>query len=162
MRFRDQVGPQGPSCGRYQTIHVAVYPGTVDLKGSTGDKWTVPVVHPKIEVLAFGWNVATALGAATTIDAVVNLDKQIKNAGARAILSAAAALTFDGDNNVLASDQTCELNTGINGTPIDGPPVRPTAIFGDQLILELITAGTGSGVQTVIPWIAFRERLADQ
>lgn len=154
----DKFGNQSPSVGRYQTWHLWQGPAPVDLKGSTGDKATMVVAHPKIEILGFGWVVSTALGAATTINAVVALDKQPKDAGARAILSALATLTFDGAAAVLGTYQEVDLNTGQSGTPLEGPQSRPTAVYGDQLIFELTTAGTGSAVQTVIPWIMYRER----
>ena len=161
MSLQDKRGDQSPSVGRYQAQQILIGP-SCDLKGAPGDLWRVPVVHAKIEIMGFGYSVNTALGGSTTINSIVNLDKQLKDNGARAIVNALGTLTFDGVTpNVLASFQQVDLNvnaTAAATAAAAGPPSRPTAVFGDQLVLELLTAGTGAAAQTVTPFIIFRER----
>lgn len=151
-----------PLGGRFQSIHAySVQSGTVDNKGATGDQLTFVVLHEKIELLTFGFEVMAA-GGAVTIASQLRLDKIPVNNGTRVNgVNANATVTWAGASASIYSIVTSNLDlyaSAVAPSPVPGPVTRPTAVRGDVLIVNLITAGTGAGAQTCRPFILFRER----
>lgn len=146
----------GPAQGRFQTLHILTVEATQDMKAATGDKILWPVYHDYIMIVEFGFVMMTADGA-VTVAGVYNLDKQIKNGGARAIVNSLAVATFDTAMTVYER-KAVALNAGVSTSPATRN--YPLANAGDILILELVTQGTGAGAQDVRPYVKFREMPA--
>lgn len=150
-----------PLGGRFQTRHQYIrHDASLDNKGATGDQYTFIVVHDKIELLLFGFEVVAA-GGAVTVLSQLRLDKIPVNNGTRVNgVNANATLTWAGASASIYSVVTADLDlyatAGTN--PTAGPTTRPTAVRGDALIVNLITSGTGAGAQTCRPFILYRER----
>lgn len=151
-----------PLGGRFQTLHsFCIQNATVDMKGSTGDQLTFVVLHDKIELMLFGFEVMAA-GGAMTVAGQLRLDKIPLNNGTRVNgVNANATVTWAGATASIYSKVTSDLNlyaTAVSPSPVAGPESRPTAVRGDVLIVNLITQGTGAGAQTARPFILYRER----
>lgn len=139
---------------RYQTRHVFVHNTAVTLTGGAADVVQVPVVHDKIEILAVGL-VGTAAfpGSGTmTTKPVVSLDKIPVDASGRVELG---TVTPDYSALIYTAKET-SLDAGASNTPIAGPANYPTAVKGDQLVLEHKTQGVG-GTQTAKLYFIYRE-----
>lgn len=143
----------GPAEGRFQTIHLFTTETSLDMKDSTGDKLLWPVRHAFIQILEIGYTMMAADGAVTT-NGVYNIDKQIKEGGARAIINSLGVLTFDAALT-LYQNKVVPVNAGASTTP--STRNYPLAKAGDVLVLELVTQGVGAGDQSVRPYIKYRE-----
>lgn len=171
--------------GRFQTQHLfSNQSTTVDLKGSTGaiSGYQFTVFHPRIELMWFQYVVKTA-GGAITINAQVRLNYVPRGggstvnglgtlwntAGYQGLATGVSTLTFaSGASAPVGSRLRQSLNPYYNGIvptsddptglkPVPGPASFFQAYEGDQIQLELITAGTGAGAQSVVLAVAYRE-----
>lgn len=148
---------QAPSHGKNQAEFFYIHPSAVDLKGAPADIITIPVIHDKIEILALGLHLVSSTGTVSTSPAVV-LDKTLKGTATRAIVNAQATVTVTSD--VTAPN---DFQVSLDAAAVDaysgalGKPAFPTAVKGDLLHLELLTAGVG-GTQSARPYIIWRKR----
>lgn len=128
--------------------------GSVDMKGSTGDKGVFVVAYDKIEILELGI-INSAAGGAVTAAGVFQFDKSV--AGTRAILSALATVTFPGATSTAQQVTSANLDANYDSSLlVQDQQSFPSALKGNILTLELTTQGTGAGGQTVYPYMIYR------
>ncbi len=141
--------------GRYQARHMYLHNTEEDLEDSAADLATFPVVHDKIEVLGVGVVLTAATGTITTTPAAIEVDKV-----GIGVSRAKIGNTFTLAEGVQYEQQFQTFDEGEENSPIKGPAEYPTAVKGDNLIIEHTVQGSG-GTQTVKPFILYREIEAD-
>lgn len=148
------------SDAKYQQVHVLVNNTATTLTAGTGAALTWPCPLPKIRILKFGMVPTAAFPNSGTMTTrpVVQLEKTTV-AGSNAILNSLATITpnYSQANRTV---QEVDLNTntasaGVN-TPIAGPGAYPTAVQGDDIIINQTVQGVG-GTQTAKFYFVYQE-----
>lgn len=145
---------------RYQARQVVVSNTATNLTSGTGAILTWPVPYGKIKIEKFGMVPTAAFGNSGTMTTrpVVQLEKTTV-AGVNAILNSSATITPNySQANRTVQEVDLDTNTasaGVNA-PIAGPDTYPTAVQGDDIIINQTTQGVG-GTQTAKFYFVFRE-----
>lgn len=145
---------------RYQARQVIVNNTATNLTSGTGAILTWPCPYGKIKIEKFGMvpTAAFAVSATMTTRPVVQLEKTTV-AGSNAILNALATITPNySQANRTVQEVDLDTNTAAAGanTPIAGPDTYPTAVQGDDIIINQTVQGVG-GTQTAKFYFVFRE-----
>lgn len=137
---------------RYQAHKHQIHNSAVDLTGSAADILAIPCVWPAVRFLYLGLVAQAAFGNSSTMTTkpVVSLDKIALATGTRTELGTVSPDYSQADNVVKQTD----LNA--NASDIHLPGDWPTAVQGDEIILEHKTAGVG-GTQSAKLFYIFQE-----
>lgn len=140
------------SHARYQAHKYTLHNSAVDLTGSPADILAIPCIWPAVRFLYLGLIAQAAFPAAVTMTTVpvVSLDKVQVSDGERVQMGTVSPDYSQADNVVKQTD----LNS--NASDIHAIGDWPTALVGDEIILEHKTAGVG-GTQSAKLFYIFQE-----
>lgn len=134
----------------------------------TGDKLVIPVIVPCVMLLEWGFQYqdagpTTADGATLGVMSLDHIRANIAANNANYGTSISSATRYEVDTLTVEEDKAQYSLTKASLNSNDGENLEildfPKAYMGDQIVIELKTAGSGDGDQNIIAYVKYREEF---